>query len=119
MPILEEPELMYRMCDYVETTVDGVRRQLSKDRDRPRWQADLAACDARGLRGGNEYEGLRRSTLTRSGYRTPSEEARDVAILGGPLPERGPCREYVHRGCAVCGGCWRHGACTCGPEAVP
>ena len=41
MPALEEPELMYRMCDYVETTLDGVRRQLSRARDQPRWQRDL------------------------------------------------------------------------------
>lgn len=41
MPELEEPELMYRMCDYVETTIDGVRRALSRQRKPPRWQADL------------------------------------------------------------------------------
>lgn len=42
MPDLEEPELMYRMCDYVETTIEGVRRALSKERRPPRWQRDLA-----------------------------------------------------------------------------
>ena len=36
--------------------------------------------------------------------------------FGGPLPERGPCREYNHRECKTCGGCWRHGACTCCPD---
>lgn len=41
MPKLEEPELMYRMCDYVETTLDGVRLQLSRARTAPRWQRDL------------------------------------------------------------------------------
>ena len=41
MPKLEEPELMYRMCDYVETTLDGVRLQLSRARTPPRWQRDL------------------------------------------------------------------------------
>jgi hypothetical protein len=41
---------------------------------------------------------------------------RDVKAHGGPLPERGPCREYHHRPCTVCGGCWRHGACTCSPD---
>ena len=36
-PTLDEPELMYRMCDYVEPTIDGVLRQLSADREAPRW----------------------------------------------------------------------------------
>ena len=117
MPTLEEPELMYRMCDYVETTVDGVRKQLSQARSRPRWQADLAAFDARGTVGGNEYAGPLLSALTETRYRTPTEKKRDEARFGGPLPARGPCREYHHRACAVCGGCWRHGSCSCGPDA--
>lgn len=50
MPELEERELMYRMCDYVETTLDGVRKQLSQERDEPRWQRDIEAFD--GGRGG-------------------------------------------------------------------
>jgi hypothetical protein len=108
-------QLMYRMCDYVETTIDGVRRALSMQRKRPRWQADLAAFDARGVVGGKQYEGPLPCALTKTRYRTPNEEARDVAINGGPLPERGPCREYHHRACITCGGCWRHGACICSP----
>jgi len=48
--------------------------------------------------------------------RTADELRRDEAVHGGPLPERGPCREYLHRECGVCRMCWRHGACTCGPE---
>lgn len=83
MPELEEPELMYRMCDYVETTLDGVRRQLSSARAAPRWQADLEEAEGRGFR------------------------TSDFA---------GRCGPYRHRTCAVCGGCWRHGSCTCGPE---
>jgi hypothetical protein len=118
MPKLDEPELMARMCDYVETTIDGVRRQLSRQRTRPRWQADLAAYDARGVLGGKEYEGLLPSTLTETRYRTPSEQERDERIFGDPLPKRGPCREYHHRECRVCGGRWRHGACTCGPTTL-
>lgn len=105
-PTLDEPELMYRMCDYYESTLDGVRLALSRARPRPRWQRDLAKFDARGVRG-REYEGQWPCALTASVYRPPAENA--------GLPERGPCREYHHRECRVCGGCWRHGACTCGP----
>ena len=117
VPSLDEPELMYRMCDYVETTLDGVRRQLTKDRSRPRWQRDLAAIDERfpGSYPGKEYEGRLRSTITKTRYRSTAEQARGESIVGGSLPERGPCREFHHRGCYVCGGCWRHGSCTCGP----
>ena len=120
MPKLDEPELMYRMCDYVETTLDGVRRQLTKQRSRPRWQADLADFDARGggVYGGKQFAGLLPSTITQTQYRTPSEQKRAEAIVGGPLPEHGPCREYHHRECKVCGGCWRHGSCTCGPKEL-
>ena len=82
MPALEEPELMYRMCDYVETTLDGVRRQLSQDRDPPRWQRDVGP----GSTGFSEF-------LDR-------------------------CAPFCHRACAVCQGCWRHGACTCGPAVA-
>ena len=78
MPELDEPELMYRMCDYVETTVEGVRRQLSKQRTRPRWQTDMTR--------------------------------------GGAPEFANRCEPYRHRSCAVCGGCWRHGSCICGPE---
>lgn len=52
MPELDEPELMYRMCDYVETTMDGVRLALSQSRNPPRWQHDLAAS-----RGTPEFAG--------------------------------------------------------------
>lgn len=116
MPELEEPELMYRMCDYVETSIDGVRRALSRERPRPRWQADLEAFDARCVHGGKEYEGLLPCALMKTRFRTSDEEVRAVAAFGGPLPERGPCREYHHRECATCQGCWRHGACTCSPS---
>ena len=51
MPVLVEPELMYRMCDYVETTLEGVRKQLSQDRDPPRWQTDLRRTSADEFRG--------------------------------------------------------------------
>ena len=79
MPAFDEPELMYRMCDYVEPTLDRVRTQLSRSRTAPRWQADL---------------------------------------LEGTSPRfDGRCREYAHRDCVVCGNCWRHGSCTCGPVA--
>ena len=81
MPSLEEPELMYRMVDYVETTLDGVRQQLSRlGRTQPRWQRDLEAGGGPSARFANR------------------------------------CREYSHRECRVCSGCWRHGSCTCGPE---
>ena len=83
MPALEEPELMYRMCDYVETTLDGVRKQLSQDRDPPRWQTDLE-------RYGAADDGL----------------------------FKGRCPLFRHRACAVCGFCWRHGSCTCGPTTI-
>lgn len=116
VPKLEEPELMYRMCDYVETTMAGVRRSLSKWRRRPRWQRDLARFDARGVVGGMQFAGPLPCALTKTPYRSVEEEARDVATHGGPLPERGPCREYNHRECKACGGCWRHGACTCSPD---
>lgn len=95
MPFLDEPELMYRMCDYVVTRVDDVRVALTRARLPPRWQRDLREYDARGLRG-KRYE----STL-------PCND-----VLGGP------CREFSHRECAVCGGCWRHGACECSPEQI-
>jgi hypothetical protein len=116
VPKLDEPELMYRMCDYVETTLDGVRRALSKWRRRPRWQRDLARFDARGVHGGNEYEGRLPCSITSTRYCTASEQAAAEALLGHPLPARGPCREYHHRQCKSCGGCWRHGACECSPD---
>ncbi len=78
MPELDEPELMYRMCDYVETTLDGVRCALSRARHAPRWQTDMPH---------------------------------------GPHPRFvNRCAFFAHRECVVCGGCWRHGSCTCGPE---
>lgn len=118
MPELDEPELMYRMCDYVETTLEGVRCACSQARRRPRWQRDLARHDARFPKGsGNEYGGALPCTITQTCYRNGPEQARAEAIVGGPLPERGPCREYHHRECAVCRGCWRHGTCACGPAA--
>lgn len=80
MPALDEPELMYRMCDYVETTLDGVRRALSRHRPAPRWQTDLRA--------------------------------------GGTPQFAGRCAPYRHRTCGSCGGCWRHGSCTCGPDII-
>ena len=82
VPALDEPELMYRMCDYVETTMEGVRRQLSQARSAPRWQRDLA-----GKTRDHQYGGQ--------------------------------CAHYLHRTCKVCGDCWRHGACTCGPTVAP
>lgn len=42
-----EPELMYRMCDYLVDDLDDVRRILTRKRPAPRWQSDLAAWDAR------------------------------------------------------------------------
>ena len=46
MPKLDEPELMVRMCDYVETTLDGVRQQLARlTRTAPRWQRDLVRAN--------------------------------------------------------------------------
>lgn len=75
---LDEPELMYRMCDYFATTLAEVRLALSRGRPAPRWQRDFD-------RGG-----------------TPEFANR--------------CAPYHHRTCKVCGGCWRHGSCTCGPE---
>lgn len=80
MPELDEPELMYRMCDYVETTMLGVRRALSRHRHLPRWQADL--------------------------------------VHGVTEQYENRCGPYRHRECIVCGGCWRHGSCECGPDAV-
>lgn len=85
VPSLDEPELMYRMCDYLETTLEGVRRQLSQARTPPRWQRDLAKA----------AEGSESSWRFRE------------------------CRDYFHRECAVCRGCWRHGSCTCGPVMSP
>ena len=87
MPALEEPELMYRMCDYVETTIEGVRKQLSQDRDPPRWQRDLQEV-------GHD------------------ERPKASALLSEQF--NGRCAPYRHRSCAVCEGCWRHGSCTCG-----
>lgn len=95
MPKLEEPELMYRMCDYVETTLFGVRRALSKRRHRPRWQRDIEAFDARSFTN---------ATFIR-------ELPCAVAIDG-----KGPCRDGHHRHCHTCGECWRHGACRCSPD---
>ena len=98
MPALEEPELMYRMCDYVETTLNGVRKQLSQDRDPPRWQTDLD-----------------RPLSARE--RALSALAVDsVPSVDEYVPR---CAPYRHRLCAVCTGCWRHGSCTCGPACGP
>lgn len=120
VPKLEEPELMYRMCDYVETTMTGVRRALSKWRPRPRWQRDLARFDAptrAHVVGGNEFAGPLPCSITESRYNDASVNAAIGEIFGvGPVPKRGPCREYHHRECKTCGGCWRHGACSCSPD---
>lgn len=116
VPKLEEPELMYRMCDYVETTLSGVRRALSKWRHRPRWQRDLARFDAGPANGGNQFEGSLPCNLTSTRYRSYDELVRAERVFGGTLPPRGPCRDYRHRECKTCGGCWRHGACTCSPD---
>jgi len=121
MPKLEEPELMYRMCDYVETTLDGVRRALSKQRLRPRWQRDLVVHDSKHTSqfgNADNFYGMqytndkvpcaRRARADGSGIYDPSGK-----YLGGA---RGPCREYQHRECQTCKGCWRHGACSCSPD---
>jgi hypothetical protein len=41
MPAHDEPELMYRMVDYLAMSLKDVRRALSRERSAPRWQRDL------------------------------------------------------------------------------
>lgn len=95
MPHLDEPELMSRMCDYVATSLDEALLCLSSKRPRPRWQADVAAYDAR--------YGL---TLINQTFQSAEDQATHA---------RGPCRPYRHRECGTCKECWRHGACACRP----
>ena len=96
-PELDEPELMVRMCDYVVTSVSELRHVLSVDRPPPRWQRDVAENDAK----------------------VPHVNLKDTYPRGADLAkgEKGLCRPYRHRLCKECGGCWRHGACTCEQEA--
>lgn len=96
MPETEEPELMYRMCDYLATSLEEVRAALSKERPLPRWQRDVAAFDARS----EEVGRARGNTFGSPLYPATRENP-------------GPCRDYCHRPCRICDGCWRHGACIC------
>lgn len=102
-PELDEPELMIRMCDYVETTLSGLLRVLTNDRPTPRWQRDVASYDAQFKPNGSQkvwYETMDQSTVARETYAAVDE------IVG-------PCRPYLHRICKGCGECWRHRRCTC------
>lgn len=101
IPALDEPELMYRMCDYVETTMNGVRLALAANRPFPRWQKDIL-----------EYD----DDLRAKGSAPEVLSPRDT--YGGHVGSPGPCRPYRHRECHTCGGCWRHGACECSPTIM-
>lgn len=95
-----QPELMYRMCDYICTSMDEVKAALSHKRSKPKWQRDVEQFDARAKSNGMNV----RSMLKSETYGTMDDDTE------GRL---GPCRPYHHRACAGCGNCWRHGACTC------
>ena len=85
-PETTEPELMYRMCDYLVGSLDEVRQALSVRAPPPRWQRDM-----------EKYleKGFRPSQYTVDGKHTPL------------------CGEFHHRPCHVCGVCWRHQSCRC------
>ena len=95
-----QAELMYRMCDYICTTMDEVKAALSHKRPYPKWQRDVEKFDARAKANGMDVKNLPRSET----YGTMEDYA---------AKRLGPCRPYHHRACVACGGCWRHGACTC------
>lgn len=95
-----QPELMYRMCDYICTTMDEVKAALSHKRPYPKWQRDVERYDARAKANGMDVKNL----LKRETFGTMEDYA---------AKRLGPCRPFHHRLCVACGGCWRHGSCEC------